>query len=86
MEIDVYSKCLRMNKFDRIVEHFHETIIDTNRDHKFFVDWKKIQANVQKSKIELNILNSLIGSKNFKNDLRQILSRCHTLFPNSYSS
>lgn len=81
MEIDVYSKCLRMNKFDRIVEHFHETIIDTNRDHKFFVDWEKIQANIQKSKIELNILNSLIGSKNFKNDLRQILSRYPDVVP-----
>ena len=81
MEIDVYSKCLRMNKFDRIVDHFHKTIIDTNRDHKFFVDWEKIQANVQKFKIELNILNSLIGSKNFKNDLRQILSRYPDVVP-----
>jgi len=81
VEIDVYSKCLRMNKFDRIVDHFHKTIIDTNRDHKFFVDWEKIQANVQKFKIELNILNSLIGSKNFKNDLRQILSRYPDVVP-----
>ena len=81
MEIDVYSKCLKMDKFDRIVEHFHETIIDTNRDHKFFVNWEKIQENVQELKIELNILNSLIASKNFKNDLRQILSRYPDVVP-----
>ena len=81
MEIDVYSKCLKMNKFDKIVEHFHETIIDTNRGHKFFVNWEKIQANVQELKIELNILNSLIGSKNFVNDLKQILSKYPDVVP-----
>jgi len=54
MITDVYSKCLNMDKFDKIVEHFHDTIIDTNRDYKFFVDWEKVKNNVDKHKIVIN--------------------------------
>jgi len=81
MIIDVYSKCLNMDRFEDIVEHFHDTIIDTNRDHKFFVDWEKIKNNVNKHRIEFNILNSLIGSKDFDNDLIQILSKYPEVIP-----
>jgi type II restriction enzyme len=73
MEIDVYSKCLNTDNFEEIVQKFHDTIVHTNRDHKFFVDWEKIKKNVDKYRIELNILNSLIGSRNFDKDLVNIL-------------
>ncbi|MFW6173296.1 MAG: type II restriction endonuclease [Elusimicrobiota bacterium] len=81
MIIDVYSKCLNMDKFDKIVENFHETIIDTNRDHKFFVDWEKVKNNVDKHRIEFNILNSLIGSEDFDKDLMNILSKYPEVIP-----
>jgi type II restriction enzyme len=73
MKEDVYFKCLNVQSFDDVVKKFHETIIETNRDLKFFVDWKKICMNIEKHKIELNIFNSLIGSKNFDFDLKNIL-------------
>lgn len=37
-------------------------------DYKYYVDFKKVYKNVDNLKIELNILNSLIGSKNIKKD------------------
>ncbi len=81
MKEAVYKKYLNMDKFDEIVECFHDTIIDTNRDHKFFVDWEKVKNNVAKFKIEFHILDSLIGSKDFENELRNILEKYPEVIP-----
>lgn len=71
----VYFKYLNENQPDRIVDLFHETIIDTNRNHKFFVNWDKVKKNVSKYQIEFNILNTLIGNKNFDIALRNLLNK-----------
>ncbi len=42
-------------------------------DYTYYVDFDKIYSNVEKVKVELNILNSLIGSKNIENDFQTIL-------------
>ena len=42
-------------------------------DYTYYVDFEKIYKNVDKVKVELNILNSLIGSKNIEKDFEQIL-------------
>lgn len=44
-------------------------------DYKYYVDFEKIYANVEDCKIELNILNSLIGAKNIKSEFKQILAK-----------
>lgn len=44
-------------------------------DYKYYVDFEKIYANVENCKIELNILNSLIGSKDIKSEFKQILAK-----------
>ena len=44
-------------------------------DYKYYVDFEKIYANVEDCKIELNILNSLIGSKDIKAEFKQILAK-----------
>ena len=36
--------------------------------YDYYVDFEKVHRNVNEIKIELNILNSLIGSKNIKDD------------------
>lgn len=81
MDKNIYAKCLRSGDFESIVEKFRDTIIDTNRGHKFFVDWRKVKKHVEKYKIELNILNSLIGSKDFDNELRYLLSKYPDIIP-----
>lgn len=42
-------------------------------DYTYYVDFEKIYKNVDKVKVELNILNSLIGSKNIKEEFQNIL-------------
>ena len=42
-------------------------------DYTYYVDFDKIYKNVDKVKVELNILNSLIGSKNIEEEFRNIL-------------
>lgn len=50
-----------------------EEFIDSISDYKYYVDFDKICRNVDKIKIELNILNSLIGSKNIESDFINLL-------------
>lgn len=42
-------------------------------DYTYYVDFEKIYKNVDKVKVELNILNSLIGSKNIEEEFKEIL-------------
>lgn len=43
--------------------------------YSYYVDFNKVYRNVDSIKIELNILNSLIGSKNIKQDFEHILAK-----------
>ncbi|MGN0768786.1 MAG: DpnII family type II restriction endonuclease, partial [Christensenellales bacterium] len=43
-------------------------------NYKFYVDFEKVYGNVDKIKVELNILNSLIGSKNIENDFKKLVA------------
>ena len=43
--------------------------------YDYYVDYDKVVKNVMKLRIELNILNSLIGSKNIKEDFANIVTR-----------
>lgn len=42
-------------------------------NYGYYVDFEKIYKNVDKVKVELNILNSLIGSKNIEKEFQNIL-------------
>lgn len=44
-------------------------------DYDYYTDFKKIYNNIDKIKIELNILNSLIGSKNIETDFEDIMKK-----------
>ena len=51
-------------------------------DYTYYVDFEKIYKNVDKVKVELNILNSLIGSKNIEEEFQNILIKYpETLYP-----
>lgn len=43
--------------------------------YEYYIDFNKVYRNVDSIKIELNILNSLIGSKNIKNDFKALIKR-----------
>ena len=49
------------------------TMRDSIATWKYYTDFEKVYRNVDAIKIELNILNSLIGSKNIETDFKNIL-------------
>ena len=44
-------------------------------DYGYYIDFEKVHRNVDNIKVELNILNSLIGSKNIENDFESLLKK-----------
>lgn len=48
---------------------------DSIATYSYYVDFEKVYDNVDNIKIELNILNSLIGSKSIKSDFERILEK-----------
>lgn len=60
-----------MRDFEKWLSAFCPSIAD----YKYYVDFEKVFANVDAVKIPLNILNSLIGSKNIEDDFRALLKR-----------
>lgn len=46
---------------------------DTIATWRFYTDFEKVYSNVKTIKVELNILNSLINSKNIENEFKQLL-------------
>lgn len=43
--------------------------------YNYYIDFEKVYRNVECMKVELNILNSLIGSKNIEKDFENILTK-----------
>ncbi|WP_405384036.1 type II restriction endonuclease [Phascolarctobacterium sp.] len=44
-------------------------------DYGYYIDFEKVHRNVDGIKVELNILNSLIGSKNIKEDFEVLIKK-----------
>ena len=44
-------------------------------DFGHYIDFAKVYKNVDSIKIELNILNSLIGSKNIESDFENLIAK-----------
>lgn len=44
-------------------------------NYSYYIDFKKVYNNIDSIKVELNILNSLIGSKNIENAFENIVQR-----------
>ncbi len=60
-----------MRNFDEWLSKFRASI----SSYEYYVDFQKVHNNVDSIKVELNILNSLIGSKNIKSDFESLLKR-----------
>lgn len=61
-----------MNRnFEEWLNEFKESIAT----YGYYVDFKIVYEHVEKMKVELNILNSLIGSKNIEDDFENIISK-----------
>jgi len=57
--------------FKKWLDTFKETIVD----FKYYTNFEKVYKNVGSIKVELNILNTLIGSKNIEADFDALVKR-----------
>lgn len=61
-----------MNRdFEKWISEFRPSICN----YDYYVNWEKVYENVDEIKVELNILNSLIGSKDVENDFENLATR-----------
>lgn len=57
--------------FDEWLSKFRPSI----SSYDYYIDFEKVVRNVEEIKVELNILNSLIGSKNIEEDFERIVKK-----------
>lgn len=62
---------MKKRNFNKWLTTFRNSIAD----YEYYVDFEKVHKNVEKVKIELNILNSLIGSKDIENDFISLIEK-----------
>lgn len=58
-----------MREFDKWLKSFRNSIAS----YDYYIDFKKVYKNANELKVQLNILNSLIGSKSIKTDFEKLL-------------
>lgn len=59
----------------RIFENWLKTFRSSINEYNYYTDFKKVYCNVENLKIEINILNSLVGSKNIEQDFENLLKK-----------
>ncbi len=62
-----------MNNIKRDFNEWLSKFKSSISDYTYYVDFKKIYRNIDKIKVELNILNSLIGSNDIENEFKNII-------------
>lgn len=62
-----------MNNIKRNFNEWLSKFKSSISDYTYYVDFKKIYRNIDKIKVELNILNSLIGSNDIENEFKNII-------------
>ncbi len=60
-----------MRNFSEWLSGFRDSIAD----YSYYIDFEKVHRNVDGIKVELNILNSLIGSKNIEVDFENLMRK-----------
>lgn len=58
---------------ERNFKEWLTTMRDSIATWRYYTDFEKVYSNVESIKVELNILNSLIGSRNIENEFKQLL-------------
>ncbi len=59
----------------RVFENWLSGFRKSIASYSYYTDFEKVYRNVEKLKVELNILNSLIGSKNIEEDFIELISK-----------
>ena len=59
----------------RNFKEWFSTFTDSIATYEYYTDFNTVYKNIDKIKVELNILNSLIGSKNIENDFNALFKK-----------
>ena len=59
----------------RDFEKWLSTFTDNIADYKYYIDFEAIYRNLKFYELELNIMNTLIGSKNIENDFEELVNK-----------
>jgi type II restriction enzyme len=59
----------------RDFKEWFSTFRESIANYGYYVDFDKIHKNIDEIKVELNILNSLVGSKNIEKDFEDIITK-----------
>lgn len=51
------------------------TFKDNISDYKYYINFEKVYKNVEENKVEFNMLNSLLGSKNIEKDFINLVTK-----------
>lgn len=62
---------MKNRDFDAWLEKFRPSISSYN----YYIDFEKVVRNIESIKVELNILNSLIGAKSIEEDFEKIIEK-----------
>ena len=62
---------MKNRDFNNWLSGFRESIAD----YGYYINFEKVHRNVDNIKVELNILNSLIGSKNIEQDFENLVNK-----------
>lgn len=79
--IGLYQEVLNKSTSEDILGAFINSLSDPQRTFNYFVDWEKVQRNVERYKVEIGILGSLVGSKNIEKEMMEILLKYPEVLP-----
>lgn len=65
-----------MNNFEkRMFAYWLKTFRDSINGYEYYTDFKKVYENAELVKVEINILNSLVGSKDIENEFKNLINK-----------
>jgi len=62
-------------KKEDVFKYFIENTRNSIKTWNYFINWEKVETGLENVKVELNILNSLIGSNNLEKDFINLIQK-----------
>lgn len=70
-----FNSLLRCSNEDKVWQYLTHNLTDSIKLWDYFVNWDKVSTNTQAIKVELNLLNSLIGEENIEDAFKNLATR-----------
>lgn len=73
--LKLYKDILKCKNKNEVFNYLLNNLKSSTRVWTYFVNWDKVFAEVESLKMHLNLLNSLIGTKDFDGDLKVLIKK-----------